>query len=140
MAKALQSANEAFKTNEVPVGAVIVQNNEIICCAHNLTRTDCDVTSHAEILAIRKAEHILGDWRLCNCELYVTLEPCMMCMGAIINSRISRIYFGAYDKDFGFALSNHSTITHNIEIYGGMCESQCEKLLKDFFKKCRHNL
>ncbi len=140
MEKALRSANEAYMIGEVPVGAVIVRNNEIISSAHNLTRTNCDVTAHAEILAIREAEHLLGDWRLCDCEIYVTLEPCMMCMGALINSRISRIYFGAYDKDFGFSLSNHFTIPHNIEVYGGICETQCEKLLKDFFKKRRNNL
>lgn len=135
--KALQSANKALSLNEVPVGAVIVSNNKIIATAHNLTRTNCDVTAHAEILAIRKAERLLGDWRLSQCDLYVTLEPCMMCMGAIINSRISRIYFGAYDKNFGFALSNHFTMPHNTEIYGGICEDECQKLLTDFFKRHR---
>ena len=137
MKKALESANKALNLGEVPVGAVIVCNNKIISSAHNLTRTNCDVTAHAEILAIREAERILRDWRLCDCEIYVTLEPCMMCMGALINSRISRIYFGAYDKDFGFALSNHFTMPYNVEVYGGICENECKKPLKDFFAKCR---
>ena len=133
MKSALDAANQSLNTGEVPVGAVIVYKGEVLCSAHNLTRTNCDVTAHAEILAIRQAERLLGDWRLDECELYVTLEPCMMCMGAIVNSRIKRIYFGAYDKDFGFALSNHFTMTHNVEVYGGICEDECKKILKDFF-------
>jgi len=134
---ALDEAKKAFKNGEVPVGAVVVKNGKVISSAHNLTRKYIDVTAHAEILAIREAEKKLGDWRLEGCELYVTLEPCMMCMGAIINSRIKKVYFGAYDKDFGFALSNHFTMPHNVEIYGGICEDECKKVLKDFFSSRR---
>ena len=134
---ALDEAKKAFKNGEVPVGAVVVKNGKVISSAHNLTRNHIDVTAHAEILAIREAEKKLGDWRLEGCELYVTLEPCMMCMGAIINSRIKKVYFGAYDKDFGFALSNHFTMPHNVEIYGGICEDECKKILKDFFSSRR---
>ena len=130
---ALGEAEKAKALGEVPVGAVIVKNGAVIASAHNKTREMCDVTAHAEILAIREAEKILGDWRLDECELYVTLEPCMMCMGAIINSRIPRLYFGAFDKDFGFALSNHFTIPCNTDIYGGICEDECKKILKEFF-------
>jgi len=134
---AIDMAKQSLTKGEVPVGAAIVHDGKVLCSAHNLTRTDCDATAHAEILAIRQAEKLLGDWRLCECELYVTLEPCMMCMGAIINSRIKRLYFGAYDKDFGFALSNHFTMPHNVEIYGGICEDECKKILTDFFSKRR---
>ena len=134
---ALDEAKKAFKNGEVPVGAVVVKNGKVISSAHNLTRKHIDVTAHAEILAIREAEKKLGDWRLEGCELYVTLEPCMMCMGAIINSRVKKVYFGAYDKDFGFALSNHFTMPHNVEIYGGICEDECKKVLKDFFSSRR---
>ena len=138
MKLALEEADKAAKKSEVPVGAVIVCDGEVVSSAHNLTNTLRDVTAHAEILAIREAEKRIGDWRLDNCELYVTLEPCMMCMGAIINSRIKRIYFGAYDKDFGFALSNHFTMPYHTEIYGGICEDECKKVLQDFFKTCRN--
>ena len=130
-------AKKAQNISEVPVGAVIVSNGKVLSSSHNLTRLNCDVTAHAEILAIRHAEKIKGDWRLDDCELYVTLEPCMMCMGAIINSRIKRVYFGAYDKDFGFSLSNHFTMPHNIEVYGGICEDECKKILTDFFSSRR---
>ena len=135
---ALNEALKALDAGEVPVGAVIVKNGEVISSAYNLTRKNCDVTAHAEVLAIREAEKKLGDWRLAGCELYVTLEPCMMCMGTILNSRISKLYFGAYDAEFGFALSNHFTMPHNLEIYGGICEDECKKLLKDFFSSRRN--
>jgi len=133
MKLALEEALNAQKISEVPVGAVIVSGDKVLASAHNLTRENCDVTAHAEIIAIREAEKIKSDWRLDDCELYVTLEPCMMCMGAIINARIKRVYFGAYDKDFGFSLSNHFTMPHNVEVYGGICEDECKKILTDFF-------
>lgn len=135
---ALDEAKKAFDCGEVPVGAVVVKNGEVISSAHNLTRKHTEITAHAEILAICEAEKKLGDWRLDECELYVTLEPCMMCMGAIINSRIKKVYFGAYDKDFGFALSNHFTMPHNVEIYGGICEDECKNILKAFFESRRN--
>lgn len=135
---ALKEAEKAVSSGEVPVGAVLVKDGRVIASAHNKTREMCDVTAHAEILAIREAEKILGDWRLDECELYVTLEPCMMCMGAIVNSRISRLYFGAFDKDFGFALSNHFTMPCNTEVYGGICEDECKQILKDFFSSRRN--
>ena len=137
MKQATDQGYLAFTKEEIPVGAVIVRNNKMISKAYNKREKHQIATHHAEILAIRKAEKLLGDWRLSECELYVTLEPCMMCMGAIVNSRIKRVYFGADDKDFGFALSNHYTMPHNVEVYGGICEDECKKLLTDFFASRR---
>lgn len=141
--EALLEAEKAAKAGEVPVGAVVVKDGKIIGRAHNKTEETHDPTAHAEILAIKEAAKDLDSWRLDDCDLYVTLEPCPMCAGAIINSRIKRVYFGAYDTRGG-AASNESVVNlFNLpfnstpETYGGVCEKECAKLLTDFFKKQR---
>lgn len=138
MEKAIETALQT--QNDVPVGAVIVKDGEIIAFAHNEKEVDNDVTSHAEILAIRKAEKVLGNWRLDGCELYVTLEPCPMCAWAILQSRVSKVYFGSYDLNygaFGSALDLNKFSTSKIKIFGGIKEAECDKILKDFFGKIR---
>ena len=131
------SINEAKKSGrDVPVGAVVVKNGDVIATAHNERELDNDVTSHAEILAIRKAEQVLGNWRLDDCDLYVTLEPCPMCGWAILQSRIKNVYFGSYDTNYGAFFSKvdlrkFSTFTPNV--YGGIMEKECDELLNSFF-------
>ena len=135
------SINEAKKSGlDVPVGAVVVKNGDVIATAHNERELDNDVTSHAEILAIRKAEQVLGDWRLDDCDLYVTLEPCPMCGWAILQSRIKNVYFGSYDTNYGAFFSKvdlrkFSTFTPNV--YGGIMEKECDELLNSFFTDLR---
>lgn len=143
MLEALKQAKKSFNLGEVPVGAVIVKNEKIIARAYNQIEQKKDATSHAEILVIKKAEKILGDWRLNECELYVTLEPCSMCSGAIINSRIKKVVFGAYDKNIGCAGSTINLFTTSQlhfkgEIVGGVLEHESLKLLQDFFKDKRN--
>ncbi len=132
---------EALKSGEdIPVGAVVVNGNEIIACSHNTREKDNDITSHAEILAIRKAEKVLNNWRLDGCELYVTLEPCPMCGWAILQSRISKVYFGSYDMNYGAFNSSidlRKTSNSKIQVYGGIMEKECDKILADFFRKIR---
>ena len=141
--EAIREATKAAEMGEVPVGAVVVKKGEIIGKGHNKTEKTGDPTAHAEVLAIKSAAETLGTWRLDDCDLYVTLEPCPMCAGAIINSRIKRVYFGAYDTKGG-AASNESVVNlfnmpfqNTPETYGGICEKECAKLLTDFFKKQR---
>ncbi len=135
------SINEAKKSGrDVPVGAVVVKNGDVIATAHNERESDNDVTSHAEILAIRKAEQVLGNWRLDDCDLYVTLEPCPMCGWAILQSRIKNVYFGSYDTNYGAFFSKvdlrkFSTFTPNV--YGGIMEKECDELLNSFFTDLR---
>ena len=132
---------EAKKTSsDIPVGAVVVQNGKILAIAHNEREKDNDISSHAEILAIRQAEKVLNNWRLDGCELYVTLEPCPMCGWAILQSRIKSVYFGSYDTNYGaftskIDLRHISTSKQNI--YGGIMEEECDELLTSFFKKIR---
>ena len=132
---------EAKKTaTDVPVGAVLVKDGKIIAKAHNSKELDNDITSHAEILVIRKAESIFNNWRLDGCELYVTLEPCPMCGWAILQSRISKIYFGSYDTNYGAfssKLNLQKFCNNEIEIYGGILEEECDNILKNFFNKIR---
>lgn len=131
---------EAKKSDiDIPVGAVIVKNGEILAKAYNTREKDNDITSHAEILAIRQAEKFLNNWRLEDCELYVTLEPCPMCGWAILQSRISKIYFGSYDSNYGAfsKLELDSYANSNIKIYGGISEDKCNELLDKFFKQIR---
>lgn len=135
------SINEAKKSGrDVPVGAVVVKNGDVIATAHNERELDNDVTSHAEILAIRKAEQVFGNWRLDDCDLYVTLEPCPMCGWAILQSRIKNVYFGSYDTNYGAFFSKvdlrkFSTFTTNV--YGGIMEKECDELLNSFFTDLR---
>ena len=142
MKEALKEAKKAYEKLEVPVGAVIVKDNKIIARAHNLKETKKDTTNHAEILAIQKASKKLEAWRLNDCEMYVTLEPCSMCAGAIINSRIKKIYIGALDNKTGAAgsvlnLFDDYTFNHKVEVEKGIMVEQCETILKDFFKMLR---
>ncbi len=142
MQEAIKEAKKAYKKLEVPVGAVIVKNGEIIAKAHNLKETKFDTTKHAEILAIQKASKKLKSWRLIDCEMYITLEPCTMCAGAIINSRIKKIYIGTMDEKTGAAgsklnLFKDYTFNHNVEVETNVMQEQCEQILKDFFKELR---
>ena len=141
MYEALKEAKVAAKEGEVPVGAVIVRNGEIISKAHNMREQKQNALSHAEIEAINIACEKLGSWRLDDCELYVTLEPCPMCTGAIINSRIKTVVFGAFDKTAGCMDSVINLcdypLGHKPEIYAGICEDRCSAILKDFFTNLR---
>ena len=142
MKEALKEAKKAYEKLEVPVGAVIVKNGKIIARAHNLKETKKDTTKHAEILAIEKASKKLNAWRLLDCEMYITLEPCSMCAGAIINSRIKKIYIGALDEKTGAAGSVFNLFdykfNHKVEVEKGILQKECEKVLKDFFKELRN--
>lgn len=138
MQKAIEQANLTEK--DVPVGAVIVKNGEIISFAHNEKELNNDVTLHAEIIAIRKAEQVLNNWRLEDCEIYVTLEPCPMCAWAILQSRIKTLYFGSFDKNygaFGSKIDLREISNHKLNVYGGLLEEECDKILAEFFKKIR---
>ena len=142
MKEALKEAKKAYNKLEVPVGAVILKDGQIIARAHNLKETKYDTTKHAEILAIQKASKKLNSWRLIDCEMYVTLEPCSMCAGALINSRIKKVYIGASDKKTGavgsvFNLLEDYTFNHKVEYQKGVLQDECENILKDFFKKLR---
>lgn len=147
MCLALQEASEAFAKDEVPVGAVIVTDKgEAISVAHNQKEKDNLVTAHAEILAIQKAATLLQGWRLENCDLYVTLEPCPMCLSAISQSRIRNVYFGAYDikggsLSLGYNMHKDERLNHSFNIYGGFRHLECSKIVSDFFrqKRGRHN-
>lgn len=142
MKEALKEAQKAYEKLEVPVGAVIVKDGKIIARAHNQKETKKDTTKHAEILAIQKASKKLESWRLIDCEMYITLEPCSMCAGAIINSRIKKIYIGTLDEKTGaassvFNLFEDYTFNHKVEIEKGILQKDCEQILKDFFKELR---
>ena len=142
MKEALKEAKKAYDKLEVPVGCVIVKDGKIISRAHNLKETKKDTTKHAEILAIQKASKKLEAWRLLDCDMYVTLEPCSMCAGAIINSRIRNLYIGTMDKKTGAAgsvlnLFEDFTFNHKVTVQNGILKEQCEKILKDFFKELR---
>lgn len=141
MEKALIEAKKAYEANEVPVGAVIVRDGRIISDGRNNREESKDATGHAEILAIRKACEKLGTWRLEDCELYVTLEPCPMCMGAIINSRIKRVVFGAKDAKAGACGSvinlNNYPFNHKPETLSGIMAEECRSILSDFFAEKR---
>lgn len=144
MQEAIKEAQKAYKKLEVPVGAVIVKNGEIIAKAHNLKETKLDTTKHAEILAIQKASKKLKSWRLLDCEMYITLEPCTMCAGAIINSRIKKIYIGAMDEKTGAAgsklnLFEDYTFNHRVEVETNIMKEKCETILKNFFKELRNS-
>lgn len=139
---ALDEAKFAVKEGEMPVGAVVVKDGEVISTGHNIRNLTHDPTLHAEIVAIRSACEKLGDWRLSECDLYVTLEPCVMCSGAIINSRMRSVYFGAYDSEYGAAggridLFSKSYFGSTTTVYGGIMEEECTLMLKDFFSSLR---
>lgn len=125
---------------DIPVGAVIVKDGLVISSACNQKEVQNDVTSHAEILAIRKAEQVLKNWRLDVCEMYVTLEPCPMCAWAIIQSRIKTVYFGSFDTNYGALGSKidlRKLLNSQLKVYGGIMEDECNNLLEDYFQKIR---
>ncbi|MBR3325560.1 MAG: tRNA adenosine(34) deaminase TadA [Clostridia bacterium] len=142
MLQALNEAQKAYNKLEVPVGAIIVKDNKIISRGHNQKEIQKDCTQHAEIIAIRKACKKLESWRLNDCTMYVTLEPCAMCAGAIIQSRIKKVYIGTMDKKTGCCgsvlnLFNDYKFNHHVEVEIGICQAESEKILKDFFKELR---
>lgn len=136
-----QAINIAKQVREdIPVGAIIVKNGEIISSAFNTKEKDNDITSHAEIIAIRKAEKIINNWRLEDCNMYVTLEPCPMCGWAIIQSRIKNLYFGSYDSVYGAFSSKidlRQLTNSKLKVYGGIMENECDKILADYFQSIR---
>src|SRR5574344_290438 len=138
MLKALEEAQNSGA--DVPVGAIIVKNGVVIASCHNEREKNKDVSAHAEILAIKKAEEKFSNWRLDGCEIYVTLEPCPMCAWAILQSRVGAVYFGSYDKiygAFGSALDVRNYTKSDIKIYGGIQEEKCDNLIKEFWKNKR---
>ena len=142
MTIALKEAQKAYDKEEVPVGAIIVKNGKIISKAHNLKETKNDTTCHAEIMAIKKASKKLDAWRLNDCEMYVTLEPCPMCAGAIINARIGKIYIGTDDPKAGACgsvlnLLGEYKFNHTVQVEKGIMQKEAETILKNFFKKLR---
>lgn len=140
MNEALKEARKAYEKLEIPVGAVIVKNGKIISRAHNLKETKKTATAHAEILAIQKANKKLNNWRLIDCDMYVTLEPCSMCMGAIVSSRIKNIYIGTLDqkKEEKIDIQKYKE-EYDVNIKYGICGAECESILKEFFKDLRKN-
>lgn len=138
MNKAIAEAQKAYDQDEVPIGAVVVCNNQIIGKGHNQTETLNDVTAHAEMLAITSASNHLNTKYLDDCTLYVTVEPCVMCMGAIKHSRISKVVFGAFEPKTGYSKHiNSDNFTNKIEITGGYLESECRDLMQTFFQSKR---
>ncbi|MDD2205239.1 MAG: nucleoside deaminase [Bacteroidales bacterium] len=134
---ALQEAKIAFDEDEIPVGAIIVNNNRIIAKSHNLTEKLSDATAHAELLCITAANVFLGQKYLKNCTLYVTLEPCIMCAGALFWSQISRVVYAAYDDKYGFSTFEKNVLHPNTQISRGVLKEAAEQLLNDFFSKLR---
>ena len=142
MKEALKEAKKAYKELEIPVGCVIVKDGEIIARAHNQKEKKKDTTKHAEILAIQKASKKIDAWRLENCEMYVTLEPCSMCAGALIQSRIKKVYIGTMDEKTGSCgsvlnLLDDYKFNHYVESEIGLLEEDCRRILKDFFLELR---
>ena len=143
MFAALQEAEKALEADEVPVGAVVVHENKIIGRGYNQVERLKDPTAHAEMIAVTAAANHLSDWRLNNCDIYVTLEPCVMCTGALLAARISSIYFSSFDPKFGacgslYNLAEEGKYNHKIKIYSGLYSPESEKMLKDFFFKKRN--
>jgi tRNA(adenine34) deaminase len=142
MRLALELARRAARDNEVPVGAVLVLGDEVIGEGWNQPLGSCDPTAHAEIVALRAGAMRLGNYRLGSTTLYATLEPCVMCMGALQNSRVSRLVFGAWDQKAGacgsiFDLSREPKLTHRVDVFGGVCSDESAALLRSFFERRR---
>ena len=142
MKEALKEAMKAYNKLEIPVGAVIVKDGKIVSRAHNVKEEKKDTTKHAEIIAIQKASKKLESWRLTDCEMYVTLEPCSMCAGALIQARIKKVHIGAMDEKTGACgsvlnLLEDYKFNHRVEVENGICKEKCENILKDFFKELR---
>ncbi|PWL42867.1 tRNA adenosine(34) deaminase TadA [Christensenella sp. MSJ-20] len=144
MAKALCQAQAAARKGEVPVGAVVVREGSIVARAHNLRETRRDPAAHAELIALQRAAKKLGGWRLMDCTVYVTLEPCPMCAGAMINARVARVVFGAFDPKAGccgtlYQLIQDGRFNHTCPVTGGVLEAECAGILKEFFARKRRN-
>lgn len=144
MGLALKWARQAAAVNEVPVGAVVAHQGVVVGQAHNRRELDQDPTAHAEILALRQAAAAVGSWRLGGCTLYVTLEPCPMCAGALVHARIQRLVYGCDDPKSGavrslYTLCQDSRLNHRLQVDGGVLADQCGQLLKDFFGKLRQS-
>jgi tRNA(adenine34) deaminase len=142
MKKAIELARYAASIDEVPVGAVVVRGEELISCGYNQREGSLCVTKHAEIIAIEEACRKLGSWKLVDCELYVTLEPCLMCAGAIYQARLTRVCFGSYDPKGGalgslYNIHEDRRLNHRFEVLDGVCAEESSLLLKDFFAKKR---
>jgi len=141
MKAALKQAQISFDYDEVPIGAVVVKGGKVIARAHNTRNKSKNATEHAELVAISRACKRLGDWRLTGCDLYVTLEPCVMCLGACFNARLVNIYFGAYDVSgngcMPIAESLGRTLNHEVFLQGGIMERECAQILTDYFKSKR---
>lgn len=142
MRLALREAERAFLEDEVPVGACIVREGAVLALGRNQREGRDDVTAHAEIEAIRKAQRVLGDWRLEGCTMYVTLEPCLMCAGAILQARIARLVFGAFDPKAGVAGSVLNVFLpglfpHTVSVTGGILAAECGALLREYFRRKR---
>ncbi|MEX2459720.1 MAG: tRNA adenosine(34) deaminase TadA [Paenibacillaceae bacterium] len=142
MQEAIQTAKEAEAINEVPIGAVIVYNDQIIGRGYNTRETTLDPTAHAEMIAIRQASKAMGAWRLLDCTLYVTLEPCPMCAGAIVQARLPKVVFGTPDPKAGCAgtlmnLLQEQRFNHQVEVIEGVLQAECSELLSGFFRKLR---
>jgi len=142
MKEALKEAEKAKAIEEVPIGAIIVKNNEIIGRGFNLKETLKDPTQHAEIIAIQEASKRIGSWRLTDCDMYVTIEPCVMCAGAISQARIKQLYIGSPDFKAGGVTSLYNILfderlNHQVQVYCGLMREECSKIMKDFFKTLR---
>jgi tRNA(adenine34) deaminase len=142
MRRALAAAEEAAGRGEVPVGAVVVLGDEVVAVAHNERETGIDPTAHAEIVALRRAAAALGSWRLCDADLYVTMEPCPMCAGALVNARIRRLYFGCDDPKAGavrtlYTLLDDKRLNHRVEVVPGLLAAEGSALLRGFFSRLR---
>ncbi len=142
MEQALVYAKQAEQLDEIPVGAIIVKNNQLISAGYNRSITDNDPSAHAEMIAVREAGKVLNNYRLIDCTLYVTLEPCSMCAGLLVHSRIKRLVFGAADAKTGSAgsimnLLQEPRLNHQVEITGGVLETQCAEVISSFFKRRR---
>ncbi len=143
MKKALALARRAYELDEVPVGAVLVLDGKVIASAYNKREVSQDATAHAEVLAIKKACKKLGDFRLLGAELYVSLEPCVMCTGAILNSRIEKVYYGASITNGSISceeLISRAELNHKTQVEGGFLKDECSKLVSSYFKQKRKNL
>ena len=142
MRLALEQAELASGEGEIPVGAVVMAGRRVIAAAHNLPVSLRDPTAHAEILAIRDAAAYLGEYRLVDTSIFVTLEPCVMCIGAILNARITQVYYGAHDEKSGalgsvYDIGRDGRLNHRVEVYGGILDAECARLLAEFFKSRR---
>lgn len=142
MKEALKEAKKAYDNGEIPIGAIIVKDGKIISRAHNQKEEKNDATKHAEIIAIQKASKKVQGWRLENCEMYVTLEPCMMCTGAIIQSRIKKVYIGAMNEKLGYCgsvlnLLEYNKYDYKVESETGILQKECSKIIRDFFTGLR---